>query len=83
MERIVIMMQRPGDGAEVRATIEPDGTVTLHVLGARGAECRSLTAAMESDLGAVKARRHDPAANARETETIDRLMRQPGGGWCG
>lgn len=80
MERIMIIMQRPGDGAEVRATIEPDGEIRLHVVGGERTDCRALTADLETDLGAVKARRFDPKLSRQEQEQI---IRQTGGRMCG
>lgn len=83
MERIVLTLKRPGDGAEVLATIDPDGTVSLQVRGARGVECRALTAELEASIGTVTNRKMDPralrAAGMTE-EQIDRALIKSGAG---
>lgn len=83
MERIVLTLKRPGDGAEILATIEPDGTVALHVRGARGIECRALTAELEASIGTVTERKMDPRAmrSAGMTEEqVDRALVKSGAG---
>lgn len=88
MERIVITLRRTGDGAEVLATIEPDGTVSLQVRGARGLECRALTVELETALGTVVDRRMDPRALAAAGLTAEQVDHEliragHGGGFCG
>ena len=88
MERITLTFRRPGDSAEVLITIEPDGTQSIQVRGARGLECRTLTAELEADAGDVVARRMDPRV-MREHGVSERRIAEDlvkvgkGGGFCG
>jgi hypothetical protein len=46
---------------EIEVTIQPDGSVKLHVRGAAGTQCLSLTADLEKALGGqVLSRDHTP-----------------------
>ena len=88
MERITITLQRPGDGAEIITTIEPDGSVSLQVRNARGVECRALTAELEASIGTVVNRKMDPralrAAGLTEQQIDAALIKAgAGGGFCG
>jgi hypothetical protein len=76
------------DGAEVDATIGPDGSVTLTVRRAPAMSCRALTATLEAELGDVTARQYDPralAAAGMTPEQVDRAIVKAGAGgsFCG
>jgi hypothetical protein len=46
---------------EIEVTIQPDGSVKLHVRGAAGTQCLSLTANLEKALGGqILSRDHTP-----------------------
>ena len=46
---------------EIEVTIQPDGSVKLHVRGAPGTQCLSLTADLEKTLGGqILSRDHTP-----------------------
>lgn len=85
---------RRQDGAEVHATIEADGSVSLLVRNAPGLSCRALTAGLEAACGDVRARRYDPrilaaaqAGTLSEADAMaldrDMLRNRVGGGPCG
>jgi hypothetical protein len=71
------------DGAEVEATIGPDGNVTLTVRRAPAMTCRVLTATLEAELGDITARKYDPralAAAGMTEEQVDRTIVKAGAG---
>lgn len=58
---------------EIDIVIAPDGTVSLEVVGAKGAECLDLTEFLEEALGEVVDREYTREYYQTPTETTEQI----------